>query len=78
MEAVLNRETNIVEFLIKKGANLDFHEKDNNNALIYAVRLNQMNIFKMLMDGGDNLLTINKNNDCNTILHSLIFWRDGV
>ena len=72
MQAVSNRDIDIIKLLIKKGANLNYYDNQGNNALMNAVLQNDIHIFKLLIDAGADFLVVNKNNNNNTILHSLI------
>ena len=71
MNAIENHNIHVVKFLIKKGADLNCLDKNDNNPVFLAARYDNMDIFKLLINSGADLLCLYKNNN-NTILHKLI------
>ena len=58
------------EILIKNGANVNTYNLSNENPLTIAVSRDSVKIFKLLLENGANLLSVDKNG--NNIMHFLI------
>ena len=86
--AVIGQQDNIIELLLENNIDLNICNSQGDNALEYALKEKQMNIFKTLFDylvGNKEMPVEDKkkifnhqNNDGNTILHELAFCKSSI
>jgi ankyrin repeat protein len=86
--AIIGQQDNIIELLLENNIDLNICNSQGDNALEYALKENQMNIFKTLFDYlvGNKEMSVeekkkifnHQNNDGNTILHELAFCKSSI
>ena len=86
--AIIGQQDNIIELLLENNIDLNICNSQGDNALEYALKEKQMNIFKTLFDylvGNKEMPVEDKkkifnhqNNDGNTILHELAFCKSSI
>ena len=86
--AIIGQQDDIIELLLENNIDLNIVNSQGDNALEYALKEKQMNIFKTIYDYVINNKEINneekkiifnhQNNDGNTILHELAFCKSTI
>ncbi len=86
--AIIGEQDNIIDLLLENNIDLNICNSQGDNALEYALKEKQMNIFKTLFDylvGNKQMSDEEKkkifnhqNNDGNTILHELAFCKSSI
>ena len=86
--AIIGQQDNIIELLLENNIDLNICNSQGDNALEYALKEKQMNIFKTLFDYlvGNKEMSVedkkkifnHQNNDGNTILHELAFCKSSI
>ena len=86
--AIIGQQDNIIELLLENNIDLNICNSQGDNALEYALKEKQMNIFKTIFDylvynkeisNEDKKKIFNhQNNDGNTILHELAFCKSSI
>ena len=86
--AIIGQQDNIIELLLENNIDLNICNSQGDNALEYALKEKQMNIFKTLFDYlvGNKEMSLedkkkifnHQNNDGNTILHELAFCKSSI
>lgn len=86
--AIIGQQEEIIELLLENNIDLNICNSQGDNALQYALKEKQMNIFKTLLDFivnnkemeiEDKKKILNhQNNDGNTILHELAFCKSNI
>lgn len=61
MSAALNERPNIVEYLIKRGIDVDKQDDYGNTALHYAVQSNAIDVIRILINNGANINAADNN-----------------
>jgi len=51
----LDEKKHIIKKMIKKGANVNFVDKDENTSLVYAIQMKSLPIIKLLIENGANI-----------------------
>jgi len=58
----INEKEEIIKYLIEKGSNINYIDKQGNSPLIYAINKKCLSIVKQLIKNGANINYLNKNN----------------
>ena len=69
MNSIISDMPKLTKRLIKKQANLDTYDFYENNALVYCIRSQKFDLFKLIIENGANIKSINRLG--NNILHHI-------
>ena len=85
---ILNEKDNVINFLLENNIDLGIQDSEGNSAFHLALKQNQPNTFKILLDhitSNENLKDEDKkrilnlqNNEGNTILHEIVFLKSDI
>ena len=85
---ILNEKDNVINFLLDNNIDLGIQDSEGNSAFHLALKQNQPNTFKILLDhitSNENLKDEDKkrilnlqNNEGNTILHEIVFLKSDI
>ena len=86
--AIIGQQDDVIELLLENNIDLNICNSQGDNALEYALKEKQMNIFKVILDyivdnkemtNEDKKKILNhQNNEGNTILHELAFCKSSI
>ena len=86
--AIIGQQDEVIELLLENNIDLSITNSQGDTALIYALKENQMNMFKVIYDYLINNHEINdeekkkilnhQNNEGNTILHELSYCKSSI
>ena len=86
--AIIGQQDDVIELLLENNIDLNITNSQGDNALEYALKEKQMNIFKTILDYVTNNTEMSneekkkilnhQNNDGNTILHELAFCKSSI
>ena len=86
--AIIGQQDDVIELLLENNIDLNITNSQGDNALEYALKEKQMNIFKTILDYVTNnkemtneekkKILNHQNNDGNTILHELAFCKSSI
>ena len=86
--AIIGQQDDVIELLLENNIDLNITNSQGDNALEYALKEKQMNIFKTILDYVINNTVMSneekkkilnhQNNDGNTILHELAFCKSSI